>query len=77
MSSSLRPSRAVPQEHHILWKRAANLGVNVFAVMEREHIMEVVKQALVYDQLDIANIAAFELMPMRAQTVEYTHLERL
>ncbi len=45
--------------------------------MEHEHIMEVVKQALVYDQLDITNLATFELLLRRAQTIEYAHVERL
>ncbi len=60
----------------MLWRRAANLGVNDFGVQEHEALMEAMKQAVNYDQLNITNSAAMEVLMRRAQTIEYSHAER-
>jgi len=63
-------------EHHLLWRRAANLAVTDFGVIEHEAIMECIRQAVNYDQYDLSNSASFEVLVRRAQTIEYSHMER-
>lgn len=46
-------------------------------VAEHEQILEVVRQAVTYDQFSIVNSAAFEVLLRRAQMIEYAHAERL
>lgn len=48
-----------------------------FGVGEHEQILEVVKHAVMYDQLSIVNSVAFEVLLRRAQMIEYAHAERL
>jgi hypothetical protein len=44
-------------EHHVLWRRAANLATTDFGVLEHEANMESVKQAMHFDQVDLSNSA--------------------
>ena len=64
-------------DHHHIWRRTAGLAALDFGVAEHEQLMEMVKHAGAYDQLNLANSAAFEVVFRRLQTIEYTHLERL
>ena len=63
-------------DHHALWRRTTGLGIHDYGVQEHEQILEAVGHAVAYDQLDITNSAAFEILLRRAQTIEYAHLER-
>eukprot|EP00972_Heterocapsa_arctica_P057590 8496613-Heterocapsa_arctica.AAC.1 len=38
--------------------------------------MEAVRVAVTYDRVDITNLAAFEVLLRRAQTIEYAHMEK-
>ena len=64
-------------DHHNLWRRTAWLGAQDFGVQEHEQILEVIKWGASFDQLDVCNSAAFEILFRRAQTIEFAHAERV
>ena len=51
-------------------RRTANLSNNDFGVAEHEVLMEAVRWGAQYDQLDLSNSAAFEVLLRRAQTID-------
>ena len=65
-----------PVEHHHLWRRTGGLTAADFGVTEHESIMEALKMSTTYDQYNVVNSAAFEVLLRRAQTIEYAHQER-
>ena len=73
----LNQQQGGPVEHHRLWRRTGGLTPSDFGVTEHENIMEALKLACTYDQLNTANSAAFELLLRRAQTIEYAHQEKM
>ena len=65
-----------PDDHHYLWRRSANLSSNEWAVSEHELIMQVLKYAGEYDQLNLPNLASIEVLARRAQVIEYIYQDK-
>ena len=64
-------------EHHQLWRSQARLGAQDWGVQEHENLMHILKYAASYDQLDLVNLAAVELLLRRVQTIEYVYLDKV
>ena len=66
-----------PRSRHTRWKRDANLGASDPGVMEHELILRAVEHAIVFDQINITEMACFELLLRRAQLTEFKHREAM
>ena len=65
------------RSRHTKWKHEAGLNVTDPGVADHELVMRVVTLALEYDQLNISELACFELLMRRAQMSEWKYRERI
>ena len=66
-----------PRSRHAKWRSEVNLTSADPTVAEHEFCMRVVQLAVQYDQLNISELAAFELVLRRAQLAEYRLKDRI
>ena len=59
-----------PKARHFRWRTDNNLKEDDAGVCEREVGSEILKAAVVYDQLDISNLASFEHLCRHMQFIE-------
>ena len=65
-----------PTAHHTRWRHQAGLTVNDPGVSVHETVMKAVTFGLCFDQLNISESAAFELLMRQAQLVEMKYKHR-
>jgi hypothetical protein len=65
------------RSRHTKWKHESGLNVTDPGVSDHELVMRVVTLALEYDQLNISELACFELLMRRAQMSEWKYRERI
>jgi hypothetical protein len=66
-----------PKARHVRWRQAAGLSESDAGVSEHEAIMRTIELALLYDQLHLTEIAAFELLARRAQMIELKYKNKI
>jgi hypothetical protein len=65
-----------PQDHHQLWKTQSKIQNSDWGISEHDTLMQILQHASSYDQLDVCNLASFEVLLRRAQTIEYCYIEK-
>ncbi|CAE8597430.1 unnamed protein product [Polarella glacialis] len=63
-------------DRHALWRQGSKVSPSDWGVAEHETLLEAVKLAMSYDQLELANLACFEILFRRLQTIEYCYQDR-
>jgi len=61
--------------HHLTWRRLAGVSPEDYGVNEHSLILEAMAIAAKYDQINLKNSAAFELLARRMQTIEFAYSE--
>ena len=65
-----------PKSRYTKWKAEARLNMQDGGVATHELIMRVLELAICYDQLQIGELACFELLLRQAQLSEWRHRDR-
>jgi len=68
---------ASPKAQFQRWKRDADLQGSELGVADYEFIMRVFEVALSYDNLNVSELASFELLARRVQLAAWRHRDRL
>ncbi|CAE8586488.1 unnamed protein product [Polarella glacialis] len=63
-------------DRRILWRQGSKVNPSDWGVSEHETLLEAVKLASSYDQLELTNLACFEIVFRRLQTIEYCYQDR-
>eukprot|EP00959_Pyramimonas_sp_CCMP1952_P281144 5876978-Pyramimonas_sp.AAC.1 len=66
-----------PRSRHAKWRSEVNITSADPTVAEHEFCMRMVQLVVQYDQLNISELAAFELVLRRAQLAEYRPKDRI
>ena len=66
-----------PRARHTKWRHESRLLPGDVGVADHELIMRVLELAIVFDQLNVAELASFELLLRKAQLAEWRHRDRL
>ena len=74
---SFLEKRHNPLDHHLFFKTTAKLQNEQWGVAHHEFCMRLLQVALEYDQLDVKNLACMELVLREAQTIEWSHMEKI
>jgi hypothetical protein len=64
-------------DRHQLWAQLAKVSPSDWGVAEHATILEAIKLAGSYDQMDVSNLASIEVLMRRAQTIEYCYQDRV
>ena len=73
----IRDQDVAPRSRHAKWKAETQLSVTDQAVSEHEFCMRLLQVAVQYDQLNVSELAVFELICRKAQMAEYRHKEKV
>ncbi|CAK0808121.1 unnamed protein product [Prorocentrum cordatum] len=73
----IREQGAIPRARHTKWKHEARLARGDPGVGDHELVMRVIETAVVYGQLNITELACFEIFCRRAQLSEWRQKDRL
>ena len=65
-----------PRAHHTRWEHQGGLGIHEAGVGDHEACMRAFEMGLCYDQLNICELASFELLARRGQMAELKHKQR-
>ena len=65
-----------PLDHHQWWKSVHGLRADSWGVVEHETALRSLEHAGCYDNVDVSNVAALEVVVRRVQLIEYAYAER-
>eukprot|EP00973_Karenia_brevis_P081915 11357407-Karenia_brevis.AAC.1 len=66
-----------PLAHHQKWRSDCKLPLNDNGVIQHEAWCRVLHTLLVYDQIDVHNVAGAELVARQIQLIEHKYADRL
>ena len=65
-----------PTAHHTRWKFQAGLSGNDLGVADHETAMKIIEYSLTFDQINISELAGYELLLRKAQLIELKYKQR-
>ncbi|CAK0895469.1 unnamed protein product, partial [Prorocentrum cordatum] len=76
VSCCIRDHDVAPRSRHAKWRAEVGLTAGDQSVIDREFCCRLLQLAVVYDQLNITELACMELVSRKSQMCEYRHRDR-